>query len=68
MKKSRFNIINNLSKLSNVYTDLNKAAFRIGVAYLSMEVIRQYFFEEIEQEKVSAEDIKEIKKKQDAKE
>lgn len=31
------------------YADLNKAAFRTGVAYLSMEVIRQYFFPEKEQ-------------------
>ncbi len=31
------------------YADLNKVAFRTGVAYLSMEVIRQYFFPEKEQ-------------------
>lgn len=37
------------------YADLNKAAFRTGVAYLSMEVIRQYFFPEKEQEQVSPE-------------
>ena len=38
-----------LHGICSKYADLNKAAFRTGVAYLSMEVIRQYFFPEIEQ-------------------
>lgn len=33
-----------LHGICSKYADLNKAAFRTGVAYLSMEVIRQYFF------------------------
>lgn len=36
--------------------DLNKAAFRTGVAYLSMEVIRQYFFPGKKQAEVLSED------------
>ena len=44
-----------LHDLCSKYDDLNKAAFRTGVAYLSMEVIRQYFFPEKEQEQVSPE-------------
>lgn len=35
-----------LHGICSKYADLNKAAFRTGVAYLSMEVIRQYFFPE----------------------
>ncbi len=38
-----------LHDICSKYADLNKAAFRTGVAYLSMEVIRQYFFSEKEQ-------------------
>lgn len=44
-----------LHGICSKYADLNKAAFRTGVAYLSMEVIRQYFFPEKGQEKVSPE-------------
>lgn len=44
-----------LHGICSKYADLNKAAFRTGVAYLSMEVIRQYFFSEKEQEQVSPE-------------
>lgn len=35
-----------LHGICSKYADLNKAVFRTGVAYLSMEVIRQYFFPE----------------------
>ena len=38
-----------LHGICSKYADLDKAAFRTGVAYLSMEVIRQYFFSEKEQ-------------------
>lgn len=38
-----------LHGICSKYADLNKAAFRTGVAYLSMEVIRQYFFSGKEQ-------------------
>ena len=38
-----------LHGICSKYADLHKAAFRTGVAYLSMEVIRQYFFSEKEQ-------------------
>ena len=38
-----------LHGICSKYADLHKAAFRTGVAYLSMEVIRQYFFPEKEQ-------------------
>lgn len=44
-----------LHGICSKYADLNKAAFRTGVAYLSMEVIRQYFFTEKEQDQVSPE-------------
>ena len=44
-----------LHGICSKYADLHKAAFRTGVAYLSMEVIRQYFFTEKEQEHVSPE-------------
>ena len=44
-----------LHGICSKYADLNKAAFRTGVAYLSMEVIRQYFFPEKEQDQVSPE-------------
>lgn len=44
-----------LHGICSKYADLNKATFRTGVAYLSMEVIRQYFFPEKEQEQVSPE-------------
>ncbi|MBE5695541.1 MAG: hypothetical protein EGP90_13445 [Bacteroides sp.] len=37
-----------LHDLCSEYDDLNKAAFRTGVAYLSMEAIGQYFFPEKE--------------------
>ena len=38
-----------LHGICSKYADLHKAAFRTGVAYLSMDVIRQYFFSEKEQ-------------------
>lgn len=38
-----------LHGICSKYADLHKADFRTGVAYLSMEVIRQYFFSEKEQ-------------------
>lgn len=38
-----------LHGICSKYADLHKAAFRTGVAYLSMEVIRRYFFSEKEQ-------------------
>lgn len=38
-----------LHGICSKYADLHKAAFRTGVAYQSMEVIRQYFFSEKEQ-------------------
>lgn len=44
-----------LHELCSKHADLSKAAFRTGVAYLSMEVIGQYFFPEKEQEQVSPE-------------
>ena len=44
-----------LHGICSKYADLNKTVFRTGVAYLSMEVIRQYFFPEKEQEQVSPE-------------
>ena len=44
-----------LHGICSKYADLNKAAFRTGVAYLSMKVIRQYFFPEKEQGQVSPE-------------
>ena len=44
-----------LHGICSKYADLHKAAFRTGVAYLSMEVIRQYFFPEKGQEQVSPE-------------
>lgn len=37
-----------LHDLCSKYTELDKAAFRTGVAYLSMEIIGQYFFPENE--------------------
>ena len=42
-----------LHDLCSKYAELDKAAFRTGVAYLSMEAIGQYFFPEKEQPKVS---------------
>lgn len=45
-----------LHGICSKYADLNKAAFRTGMAYLSMEVIRQYFFPEKELAEVSPED------------
>lgn len=44
-----------LHGICSKYADLNKAAFRTGVAYPSMEVIRQYFFPEKGQDQVSPE-------------
>ena len=44
-----------LHGICSKYADLNKAVFRTGVAYLSMEVIRQYFFPEKGQDQVSPE-------------
>ena len=44
-----------LHELCSKHTDLNKAAFRTGMAYMSMEVIGQYFFPETEAQKVTAE-------------
>lgn len=46
-----------LHDLCSKHTDLNKAAFRTGVAYISMEVIGQYFFPETESQKVTAETL-----------
>lgn len=46
-----------LNDLCSKHTDLNKAAFRTGVAYMSMEVIGQYFFPETEAHKVVAENL-----------
>ncbi len=40
-----------LHDLCSKHTDLNKAAFRTGMAYMSMEVIGQYFFPETETQK-----------------
>lgn len=37
------------------HTDLSKAAFRTGMAYMSMEIIGQYFFPETETQKMAAE-------------
>ncbi len=42
-----------LHDLCSKYAELDKAAFRTGVAYLSMEAIGQYFFPEKEQPEVS---------------
>lgn len=44
-----------LHNLCSKHADLNKAAFRTGMAYMSMEVIGQYFFPETEAQKVAAE-------------
>ena len=44
-----------LHDLCSKHTDLNKAAFRTGMAYMSMEVIGQYFFPEMEAQKVVVE-------------
>lgn len=46
-----------LHDLCSKHTDLNKVAFRTGVAYMSMEVIGQYFFSETDAQKVSAETL-----------
>lgn len=42
-----------LHDLCSKHADLNKVAFRTGVAYLSMEAIGQYFFPEKEQPEAS---------------
>lgn len=44
-----------LHDLCSKHTDLNKVAFRTGVAYISMEVIGQYFFPETEVQKAATE-------------
>ena len=44
-----------LHNLCSKHADLNKAAFRTGMAYMSIEVIGQYFFPETETQKVAAE-------------
>lgn len=44
-----------LHDLCSKHTDLNKVAFRTGMAYISMEVIGQYFFPETEAQKIVAE-------------
>lgn len=46
-----------LHNLCSKHADLNKAAFRTGMAYMSMEVIGQYFFPETEAQKATAETI-----------
>lgn len=46
-----------LHELCSKHTDLNKAAFRTGMAYMSMEVIGQYFFPETEAQKWKAAEI-----------
>lgn len=43
-----------LHELCSKHTDLNKATFRTGMAYMSMEVIGQYFFPKTEAQKVVA--------------
>lgn len=44
-----------LHDLCSKHTDLNKVAFRTGMAYISMEVIGQYFFPETEVQKAATE-------------
>lgn len=46
-----------LHELCSKHTDLNKAAFRTGMVYMSMEVIRQYFFPETKPQKVATETL-----------
>ena len=44
-----------LHDLCSKHADLNKAAFRTGMVYMSMEVIGQYFFPETKPKKVATE-------------
>lgn len=46
-----------LHDLCSKHADLNKVAFRTGVAYLSMEAIGQYFFPETKPQKVATETL-----------
>lgn len=46
-----------LHDLCSKHTDLNKAAFRTGMVYMSMEVIGQYFFHETKPQKVATETL-----------
>lgn len=46
-----------LHDLCSKHADLNKAAFRIGMVYMSMEVIGQYFFPETKPQKVATETL-----------
>ena len=46
-----------LHDLCSKHADLNKAAFRTGMAYMSMEVIGQYFFPETKPQKVATETL-----------
>lgn len=46
-----------LHDLCSKHTDLNKAAFRTGMVYMSMEVIGQYFFPETKPQKVATETL-----------
>jgi len=53
-----------LHNLCSKHADLNKAAFRTGMAYMSMEVIGQYFFPETETQKVAAGGLHEARRRQ----
>ena len=46
-----------LHDLCSKHADLNKAAFRTGMVYMSMEVIGQYFFPETKPQKVAKETL-----------
>lgn len=46
-----------LHDLCSKHADLNKAAFRTGMVYISMEVIGQYFFPETKPQKVATETL-----------
>ena len=46
-----------LHDLCSKHADLNKAAFRTGMVYMSMEVIGQYFFPETKPQKVATETL-----------
>lgn len=46
-----------LHDLCSKHADLNKAAFRTGMVYISMEVIGQYFFPETKPKKVATETL-----------
>lgn len=46
-----------LHDLCSKHADLNKAAFRTGMVYMSMEVIGQYFFPETKPQKIATETL-----------